>query len=230
MSKHILYRDFDLPTRHLGADNHFQPLDESVDHTSRGLAIAIQVLTVLQEQENIKFATRLLGAAAFNSAWYAYAQNADVMRRRLKLPVLTAQPRPSKLELIDKATKKFEVATYPASTLFSRTGLNLSNERRVRRSLGENIGNAALALAGAEVAEAAAALEINEVQTVVRASAEKTKYNSANLHLRVGEHPCLEALAYEDSLTSRYWRDQARRRNQLHICEALEEATCLPQT
>lgn len=100
------YRDFDLPVAHLSTNRDYVPpkthdvaelarrrdLNPGTlryEMQERGLIVARTILRELNEEEARMFASDLLAKAMLNSAWYSYAQRrTEVMRRRLKLPIM----------------------------------------------------------------------------------------------------------------------------------------------
>lgn len=100
------YRDFDLPVAHLSSNRDYIPpkthdraeaarrrdLNPGTlryEMQERGLIVARTILQEVTEEEARMFASDMLGKAMLNSAWYSYAQRrTDVMRRRLKLPIM----------------------------------------------------------------------------------------------------------------------------------------------
>ncbi len=105
-----MYKDFDLPTNHQAkGEDYIPPKARQADEIERrrrlpsgtllaeqqrdGIAISAEALARLEREEDLQFASRILGASALNTSWYLFAKGAPVMRRRLKLPVL-ATPEP----------------------------------------------------------------------------------------------------------------------------------------
>lgn len=104
------YRHFDLPTIHLDPHKaHHIPRRATnqseverrktlpkgtllAEEQTRGIAVAARLLWHLSEQEDIAFVRPIIAAAGINTAWYDFAAQSPVMRRRLLLPRLDESP------------------------------------------------------------------------------------------------------------------------------------------
>lgn len=235
MKTHPIYKDFDLPTKHLPEAEHYVPpkaRDEGeierrrglptgslmAEYQRQGLVIASTILEFLEEPRDIEFSARLLAVSGLNSAWYSFAQNSEVMRRRLKLPLLIrdhAEDRPNSAQVMEEAKMGFKEA-YVAGHQVVR---HLTERREVvyvenyRTRLGRHLGNASLKLGCAQMADlvvqASDSLTDHDVQAMVRQRSLYVLDDARVLKEEVGSHPSIAQLADPDSDLSVYWRRQA---------------------
>ena len=236
------FRDFDLPKEHLISEKHFIPAKTHdkgeelrrremrpgtliAEQQARGLVIARVILENIDDEDAMVFASNTLAVAGLNSAWYSYAQRAqDVMRRRLKLPIM----------LHDRARQPVTVIE-DATTLLSKAGaeadrLVLAMERNPRkigdhqRNVGLRTGNMALRLAtyeplllGGFVGE----LDDETMQIQVRQIALKTLSSARTMHVAVGSHPSVAQLSDPYSDLSVYWHRKSPGQIQGAVRDAL---------
>ncbi len=99
------FRHFDLPKQHLTGEQHYVPpkarsparlsvaancRPEPCWQTTRrhGTEIVSDVLHVLSDPDDVKFAVDVFSPSAYDTSWYGIARHGEAMRRQLKLPVL----------------------------------------------------------------------------------------------------------------------------------------------
>lgn len=228
-----MYKDFDLPTTLQAKGAEYIPpkaRDEAeIDRRKRlprgtllaeqqrdGVAITADILESLEYPEDLAFASRVLGASALNTSWYLFAKGAPVMRRRLKLPLLTVpheDVRPDTLELIQaRDTRLAQVRdhanTYSQMVSFSLGELALEDRRTV---LGRQLGNTALAIATVDLGDAFTFSTVDDfsVQAAVRRRALRTLRDARELGVDIHTVPTLAQLANPDSDLSVFWRRNA---------------------
>lgn len=233
-----LYKDFDLPTKHLREGKHFVPAkarDEAeiarrrslapgtllAEYQERGVAVAATIIKLITKPGDIAFSAQVLSAAGLNTAWYSFARGAEseVMRRRLKLPFLAAhQPltheppvRPSTDDLLQEAAFGFGEARATGMELIdSLDHLPLRTER-LRKTFGRRVGRASLTLACVELGDVLQDSPVGGVDTqnLVRGRCLQALENARTLGHEVGVPPSIAQLADPDSHLSVYWRREA---------------------
>lgn len=228
-----MYKDFDLPTtlQAKGAD-YVPPKARDEDEIARrkrlpsgtllaeqqrdGVAITGDILAQLERQEDLEFASRLLGASALNSSWYLFAQGAPVMRRRLKLPML-ANPlpgmRPISAELAIARDQRLTQVKQKAETHAQMVAFGLS-ELAVDDNtviLGRSLGNTALAIATVDLGDQVWANNTDDfaVQDLVRRRSLRTLKDARELGSELHTIPSLAQLANPDSDLAVFWRRTA---------------------
>lgn len=233
MEKEVIYKDFDLPTKHLVTERHFVPAkarDEDeierrrglrsgvllAEHQERGVAVAASILKRLHQPEDVAFASRIISAAGLNTAWYSFARGAEheVMRRRLKLPFLAAHApefRPSSDELLYDAAFFFDEARQTAEGLVDIIGLDARKEERLRKQFGKQVGKASLTLACVSLGDELQANPLSSVDTQnrVRQRCLQTLDNSRTIDETIGLPPSIAQFTEHDSHLSVYWRREA---------------------
>lgn len=229
MSKTI-YKDFDLPTKHLDGEQHFAPsrardsgeierrrqqpsgtLLAETEH--RGIARASFIIPRLSETPSINFAAETLAAAGLNTAWYLFGRNAPVMRRRLKLEVLaTADPeqRPTTLMLLDNAAQDLRDATDLSAELVEATrGGQTGKLGALKSELGRKVGHGALTLScvplGDQIGYESSQLSDADVQMVARQRALHSLEQGRVLEEKMGVPPSMGGLGDQLSELSFYW-------------------------
>lgn len=228
-----IYKDFDLPTKHLGADKHFVPAkarDEAeiarranrqpgvllAEQQERGVAVASSILKHLTAPEGVAFSARVLPAAGLNTAWYSFARGAEfeVMRRRLKLPFLVARTdefRQSSDDLLTEAAFRFDEARGKGVELIAAIEGELPKTERVKRSFGRMVGKASLTLACVELGDRLVEHPLGSVDTqiLVRQRSLQALNDARTLQTEVGLPPSLAQLADPDSHLAVFWRREA---------------------
>lgn len=233
MEKEVVYKDFDLPTKHLDETKHFVPAkarDEDeierrrglyrgvllAEHQERGVAVASTILKMVHRPEDINFASRILSATGLNTAWYSFARGAEyeVMRRRLKLPFLVAHEpefRPSSDELLYDSSFYFSEARETAEQLIGVTGLDYRKAERARKTFGRQVGKASLTLACVNLGDTLREHPLTSVDTqiLVRQRCLSALDDSRTMTTEIGLPPSVAQLADPDSHLSVYWRREA---------------------
>lgn len=236
MNKLRIYTDFDLPTNHLPQENHFVPPKARdpeeitrrrtlapgtllTEYEKAGICIAITILKNVFEPEDMQFTADLIASGGLNTAWYNFAQNASVMRRRLKLPITTQASTPDELIKVIPSEVRFNNAI----KLFEEGGsrvqvVNHASEKRLKKltkekkKLGQTLGNASLTLACYNVSEANYFDEAGSSQYsnfAVRNRCLELLERSRVLEKQIGSHPSLAHLADPDSDLAIFWRRSA---------------------
>lgn len=235
MEKEIIYKDFDLPTKHLVTDRHFVPAkarDEDeierrrglrggvllAEHQERGVAVAASILKQLHQPEDVTFASRIIAAAGLNTAWYSFARGAEheVMRRRLKLPFLAAHApefRPSSDELLYDSAFYFDEARQTAEDLIDVIGTDERKEERFKKKFGRQVGKASLTLACISLGDELQANPLRSVDTQdrVRQRCLQALNTSRTIEQTesIGLPPSIAQFADPDSHLSVFWRRES---------------------
>ncbi len=233
MSNKRPYRDFDLPTKHLGEQPHYVPpkaRDSSeierrrslprgtllAEQQQRGLAIATAILSQLdQGGPGLKFATRWLAASGINTAWYSFAADSEVMRRRLKLPILATEDpeqRPSALMLHRQIVTTMRESTTKAEQIVTDMRGNPLLETH-QTQLGRTTGHAALTMScfaiGDFIGYESATLNDFDLQALARTRGLASLEDARGLASIIGRVPSMAQLANPDSPLSVFWRQEA---------------------
>lgn len=232
MEKERVYKDFDLPTKHLDGLHFIPPkardqneierrrqLPRGVllaEHQERGLAIASTILKHVEDRESVEFSSRILSASGLNSAWYGFARGAEyeVMRRRLKLPFLAVQKpefQESSADMLYNAAYEFGEARATADQLKTAIEAHSPKVDNYRRTLGRMIGKASLTLACVDLGDELCARPLGSVdtQTLVRARSLRALNDARTLGDSIGLPPSVAQLADPDSHLSVFWRREA---------------------
>ena len=223
------FSNFDLPRQHLSGEGHYVParardIDEIVRRRSlpagnvlltqqrRGLEIAGRILTQVEAEEDLRFATKILGMAAMNTGWYAFAQNApDVMRRRLILPKLADHEtdwRQTAEGLRVETIKGLAVAEETAAIMAERHA-NRSRVPVIPAALGRRMGNVSLQLAVIHHGATSVGGNAFEVQKHVRDTSLEILEDAREFGVETGSHPSIAQLADPDSPLAVHWRREA---------------------
>jgi hypothetical protein len=228
-----MYRDFDLPTKHLSGANDFVPpkaRDEAeierrrelvrgtllLESQHTGIKMAKSILDKLVDPTDIAFAADTLAVSGLNTAWYLAGRSAPVQRRRLKLEVLATddpEQRPSTYMLIRNAHGDFWRAEEQSTELMDLHRLQLPVVADKARRLGGTIGHGALTLSCAALGDEIGYDNIHltdfEVQDLARRRGLYALEQARVLANVIGTPPSLAQLADPDSDVSVYWRRQA---------------------
>lgn len=232
MEKERIYKDFDLPTKHVHG-THFVPakareeaeiarrrqLPKGVllaEQQARGLAVASTLLKHLSDTESIAFSGRLITASGLNTAWYGFARGAEheVMRRRLKLPYLAVQDpayRPTSADLLHDAAFAFGEARAVAEQVTAALETRSPKTERYKRSLGRQVGSASLTLACVDLGDRLIEQPLRSVDTqmLVRQRSLQALNDARTLSNTLGLPPSIAQFADPDSQLSVYWRREA---------------------
>jgi len=175
MSKEHTYKDFDLPTKFSEGEHHVTPKSRDPEviafRRSRpsgtalaysvrdGLEVATEVLRQTANTTSIGYAREIVAASLLGSSWHEFGENAEVMRRRLKLHQIV---RPEGIERPDAAQVTEEAIAFLEDTIPHADQIALCVERGFTKNLevrrqhfGRRLGNGALILAAADVANIA---------------------------------------------------------------------------
>jgi hypothetical protein len=238
-------RDFDLPTKHLelrpsglyfARKGHYVP-PKSRDSTEidrlhslpRGTKLAelqlkgVQVMRSIFENleigdESLGFATKLLSASGLNTAWYGFAQNSSVMRRRLKLPKFDhedPEQRPSGLMIRGEIVGSLGTAAIYGQLVIDSLKIPRKNEQ-ARTDLGRKIGNISLAASCLSVGDffgyETEHMSPFAIQHQARLLGFKSLSDARTLGDAIGVAPSIAQLADPDSPLAVFWRSEAPKR------------------
>lgn len=234
METQRIYKDFDLPTKHLTGNQHYVPpkaRDEAeidrrhqlargtliLEEQQLGLGIAATILKLVREPGDVAFASQLIAASGLNTAWYAFARGAEpeVMRRRLKLPDLTARApeyRPTSSELLDEAAWLFGEAMQFAGQATDALQYNPQRHERLRKTVGRVAGRASLFLASAHIGDQlieVGGLSSVDTQNLVRQHSLQALDAARTLESALGVPPSIAQLANPYSNLSVHWHNHA---------------------
>ncbi len=183
-----------------------------LEQQRRGLQVAGNILTLVEADEDLKFTTKLLGMAALNTGWYAFAQNApDVMRRRLLLPKLADHEtdwRQTTEGLRADTMKGITIAEETASIMVERHA-NRSRIPVIPAALGRRMGNVSLQLAAIHHGAVNVAGDAFDVQKHVRDTSLDILEAAREFGIATGSHPSIAQLADPDSPLAVHWRREA---------------------
>ncbi|MCA9327377.1 hypothetical protein KDA14_02505, partial [Candidatus Saccharibacteria bacterium] len=220
-----IFKHHDLPKNHLASAPrlHYVPsrsLDpEVIDarralpkgtlihaHEVGGTMVAARFLGKLKRLDDLREGSRLVAAAAFNTAWYTHARDASTMRRRLWLP---QQVNPDTDERMSDFDRSLDAAEQLVAGLI--TGNRVLSEHirrgrataRSRARFGVVMGDAALSIAVAPHIGLAASGTHASVQRRVRDIAMQTAYDAQTMHGTFGTHPSMAQFGDADSDVSR---------------------------
>lgn len=227
-----IFKDFDLPTQHLG-NNHYVPAkarEEAeierrqsmhrgmllAEHQEKGLKVAANILHLVSDKDSVSFSSRLLAASGINSAWYGFARGAEheVMRRRVKLPSLIAgntEWRPNSSELRHNASTEFAEASALATKVVKGIEYHSPRTAEFKRSLGRTIGRASLTAACIELGDQVFGQPIidSDVQLLVRQRSLNALSDARHLESSLGVAPSIAQFADPDSQLSVFWRRES---------------------
>lgn len=234
MSNKRPFRDFDLPKNHLKNVPHYEPrpprdsseidrlaelprgtYDAELQH--RGIAIATAILSQLDEGgQGLRFATRWLAASGLNTSWYNFKEcSSDVMRWRLKLPILATEDpeqRPSALMLHRQIIGSMRESVMHAAGVVTEIAQPPLLETR-RRQLGRNLGHGALIMScfavGDFIGYESGNLGDYDLQSLARQRGLASLEDGRNLASTIGVAPSKAQLADPDSPLSVFWRREA---------------------
>jgi len=225
-----IYKDFDLPTKHLDEADHYVPPkardDSEIDrrralrqgtllaeHQQKGLLVASTILNQIEEPEDIAFSSKILSATGLNTAWYSMARYAPVMRRRLKLPMLAQENRlftPTSAELLGDSALGFEAAAFIAGRLVVSNEVNPKRVEARKIHLGRRVGNTSLRLAcvglGDQVVANIDEITDFDIQDIVRTRSLHALDTARTIGQDIGVPPSMAQLADQDSDLAVYWR------------------------
>ena len=236
------YRDFDLPAEHLLEGYHFVPAKAHdpaeierrrelsrgtliTETQAKGLMVAKTVLENIDDEDGLMFAADTLAIAGVNTAWYSYAQNSDVMRRRLKLPIMAHPRLRSPDAIVEDAVEALGKQINRAGQLAVATDLRLRSEGRHQKELGVGVGNLSLRLAMLEPVVAGAFYDVGEseelAQEIARTQCLRLLKKAKNMYRNVKTHPSIAQLSDPYSDLAVYWHRNAPGSIQTAVADAL---------
>lgn len=225
------FRDFDLPKEHLLDIRHHVPARAHdpaeiarrrelspgtliTEQQRSGLIVARKIMDIVTEEEARIFSYTMLSIAGLNTAWYSYAQNSDVMRRRLKLPIMKHARNHNPDLLVEDVKDALDAQVERATQLVIATDLQLHSEAMHQRRLGVGVGNLALKLGMYEPVlmgafESDPELTDVEAQMRVRSRTLRLLSRARTMHREVGAHPSIAQLSDPYSHFAVYWHRKA---------------------
>lgn len=238
--------NFDLPTKYSDGPHHVPHKARDPETIARrrarpagslivrqqqqGLFIGTSVLKHTKTPQGASFAREIVGTSLLGSAWHSYAQDSEVMRRCLKLPMLAEydpDQRPNTNELTSQAINQLDEAMVCSQSLvFAVESRRAQPFDRYHRQLGRQLGNASLTLAGAEVGDTVAHmpwLSPLEVQTVMRQRGLALLERTRTLGQELSVTPSLALLAEPDGPLAVHTRIHAPNDVYRAYTSALEE-------
>lgn len=236
------FRDFDLPKEHLLEDRHYVPPkahDPSeiarrrdltpgtllAETQHRGLKVAHTILANITDEDGLFFAAEMLSRAGINTAWYSYAQNSDVMRRRLKLPIMIDERSRTADAIVDDSIELLGKQVDRARRLIDATEYQLETKGDHQRRIGVGVGNFSLRLSMLEPVSMGAFYDVSDndflAQQVARRQALRLLDAARQMHREVGAHPSIAQLADPYSHLAVYWHRKAPGSVQTAVTDAL---------
>ncbi len=233
-------RHLDLPTIHLPEFGHHIPrratkADEidrrrslpsgtlRAEEQARGIAIASRLLWYIHEPQDIAYAERMIAAAGINTAWYSYASDSEVMRRRLLLPRIDEADNLEPEAIYNTAAEALADVVPIAGRLVSAHEFRRPTRDTYAAHVGLNVGNASLYLVATPLVEELAQygyVSPGEIQRRVRSVGLRALEDSRTLYTQIGVHPSLAGLAHPDNQLAYHIRTHAP----AGVVEALEYA------
>jgi hypothetical protein len=196
-----------------------------VEQQSRGLTVARTILENSGEEEGLLFAANTLAVAGLNSAWYSYAQRAqDVMRRRLKLPIMLHDRTRQPSLLLEDATSVLLAAERDAGKLVRAMNENPYKVGEHQREVGVRTGNMALRFAvygPVLMGEFGIETDDESMQERVREAGLDTLTAARTMHETIGVHPGIAQLSDPYSELAVYWHRKAPGSIQTAVSDAL---------
>lgn len=231
-------KHFDLPKQHLIGEHYVPARARQSDEIERrrslprgtvlleqqrdGLAIARHIVERVDEAPDLQYVSRMLAASAFNTSWYAFAQHAPVMRRRLYLPELASEDseeHQTRAGLLRQAREDLALSAAAAAALaFAKAGRH--ETKRQSFELGRQLGNVGLELACIPVAGATYGLSPIQAQLAARERGLESLEHSRSIAGEVGVNVSVAQLADQDSPLSVFIRRTAPD----NVFNAFEEA------
>lgn len=236
------YRDFDLPKEHLNDVRHYVPpkTHDAVELARRqelssgtllaetqrkGLIVARSILEQVTEEEGLLFSTNLLALAGLNTAWYSYAQNSEVMRRRLKLPLMMHPRSRDARAIVSDSKELIDKQVVRADKLVTATDLRLRTMHDHQRMLGVGVGNVSLKLAMYRPVTEGRFPTEEEDEVVLQERARSVCLDALEaartMHTVTGSHPSIAQLSDPYSHLSVYWYRHAPGSAQRAVQDAL---------
>ena len=213
-------KDFDMPKVHLdspGTSDHITPKSDDPDviewrRANRGLTllqhqhIGLNIVRQLvnrpyQTRENLTYVQNKLAVALFNTSWYAFDQNDEIMRNRLKLPVLaddTDRENPWRQDRVGLHSQlNDDLITAEKWSIHWQLAHNqgdLQKVERVSKSFAQSIGNSALKLASFNLVDDTTS-SAYEVQENARQISKQLLDQSRLSNQETGTYPTLAYIA-----------------------------------
>lgn len=235
MSEKRIFKDFDLPTNHLPGNQHYVPpkartADEVarrrelrrgtllIEKQASGLSMAGLILDALEEPEDIRFAAKVLAISGLNSAWYIIGRGseAEVMRRRLKLPILaTGDPalQPDVMSLLPSARARIRGAVPRAHVLVAAHEHVPAKVADLKKEIARSVGTASIELACVARSEMLgrnnSTVSDSAAQNFVRQSGLWVLHHGRTTASEIGSYASMAQLSDRDSDLSVFWRRNA---------------------
>lgn len=182
----------------------------------RGLAMAHIIMNRLEEKPALDFTGQTLAPAALNTAWYSFARGAEVMRRRLQLPLLATEnveDRPSALMLQYDSSYYFKQSAEEGLHLIDALLGHSRATKDYHRKVAQNVGHAGLITTcislGDQIGYEMGGVSDFDVQAVARQRGLRALERAQTMHTILGVPPSIAQLADPDSPLSVYWRREA---------------------
>ncbi|MEM6997360.1 MAG: hypothetical protein AAF413_00450 [Patescibacteria group bacterium] len=207
------------------------------DPDERGLAVAqyrgtwvvrnallmLHELTDSLPPKEMKFPTRVYGAATLVSCVEVLGSGPRVGYKNLRLPYLATPPaeRPGRDMLLSAAAGRLEMAQHALVDLIHADRYSSRSVRNARNQVSRLLGESSMQLAGADVVASIASWErdvisqganldyeddavARAIQVMVKRSAMLNRKNAINLHTSARHHPSLRAIGDPLSLVNRF--------------------------
>jgi hypothetical protein len=165
-----------------------------------------------EDKPNVQFASSVLAASALNTAWYSFARGSNVMRRRLRLPVLPVATLETHLEtpnLKMEAVGEFKEAALAAKGILHAIEARSPKLEARKALVGRMVGRASLTLASAQLGETPFYTTPFVAQTKAREQGLIALDRARSMTEEIGTPPSLAQLPDPDSDLSVYIRRAA---------------------
>lgn len=213
------FTEFQISVSHLSPEHHYVPPPaREADEIARrqaerpghliaeqqlaGIQIAGEALGKIEGSEDTNFLAGVLAVSAYNSAWYTFAEGADmeVMRRHVDLPWLmgpTPHDRPTSETVLEHARRDLLYATEQAYAVEQAIHYGSPRVHDFRPRLGRTLARAALHLAVVDLGDKLAGsprISDAKVQKMVRARCTRRVTQARTMAADIGSHPSLAGL------------------------------------
>lgn len=214
------FTEFQVSVSHLSPEHHYVPppareADEiarrRAEHAGhliaeqqlQGIQIATEALQRVEEPEDVNFLAGVLAVSAYNTAWYSFAEGADmeVMRRHVDLPWLlgpTPHHRPTSQLVLGRAQRGLEYAAEQAYAVERAVHYGSPRVHDFRPRLGRTLASAALDLAVVDLGDKLAGsprISDTKAQKMVRARCTRRVTQARTMASNIGSHPSLAGLS-----------------------------------
>ncbi len=173
------------------------------EQQTTGIRIAAETMRRLEAPEDIHFMADIFAVSGLNTAWYLYAEGAemDVMRRHVDLPFMvgpTPHDRPTSRTVLRHAISELDYAAERSHSVERAIHYGSPRVQEFRPRAGRLLASAALHLGVVDLGDkfaGAPRVRDHQVQRMVRARSTRNTKMARSLQAEVGNYPSMAALA-----------------------------------